>query len=445
MGDTGTTKSNAVDVDRTEGELTDAGQEDIVVDLPYVGLTARLLRQLDVDADPDLERVSPALGLGVVVVRDIKQVADRVEIDTPERLKLFKPRDTPKSNLDKVLVWLRQEFRRIDPEWDIPIGKCRTVQGVHGTPHIGGGGYPTAPDPTQLCAFTLGPETQPHSKVRVGLVDTRIFQHENFGDRLKFIGLGELRPVEPFNHLDLHGTFTVGLILEKAPTAEVVVKSVLRHDLAKATVWDVASVLTEFLDQNVELVVLPLLCFTADMKPPLVLQRAVTLLVRHGISVIAAAGNHGENPPQDGKPTNTWKGYPAACAGATSVGATDTKGEFQATFSPKRADSWIQLAGPGIDVVSTSVTGEIEYVEIEGIPKPDDWHPKFTGYAMWSGSSFATATVGGAIAAKLIAAQAEGVEKSAADVIEELKGTSPDENGGIGWYGSLKPPPVRVS
>lgn len=436
MPETGTTKPDStepkpVELDRTEGELTDEGPEDIVVDLPYVEFVARMIRDVGVDADPDAERMSPALGLGVVVVQDIKMLADKIDPMSEERIKILAPNATPKTNLDKALLWIRQEFRFIDRKFDIPVGKNRTTQGVHGTPHIGGGGYPEAVRKAAAPELELLPKT-----VKIGLIDTQVYPHDEFEDRPTVIGDGELPRVGPFNHLDIHGTFTVGLILKQAPGADVIVKAVLRHDNAKATVWDVAEAMTEFIDQGVKVLILPLVCFTADGLAPLALQRAVTLLRHCGIAVIAAAGNHGQNPGlRDGEPTNTWPGFPAACDGATAVGATDASGGFKAAFNPQEA-SWISLAGPGIDVTSTSVTGRIEYVKIQGIKAPPEWHPTFKGWARWSGTSFATATVGAAIAAK---ADKEG--RSPFEVIEELKTQSPAENGGIGRYEGLQPPP----
>lgn len=420
---------------KTERKQPERGQEDIVVDLSYVELVARLIRARGVDADPDVDRTSPALGLGVVVVQDIEALAGAIEIDIRDTTRKPQPNRPPKTNLEKVLVWLRQEFHRADPENTIEVGKNRTVQGVHGTPHIGGDSYPLKADEPERSSYAAL-----KSPVRVGLIDTRVYRHENFGDRLKIVGLGELPHVEPFNHVEIHGTFTAGLILKEAPGAEVVVKAVLRQELAKATAWDVAAAMAEFIDLDVDLLVLPLVCFTEDDDPPLALQRAVTLLRRYGIPSIAAAGNHGNNedpnPEPDGKPKNTWRGFPAACAGAIAVGASDTDGTVRANFNPKEAESWITLAGPGVDVVSTSVNGEIAYVPIPGNPLPKDEHPVFEGGAIWKGTSFATATVGGVVAAQLAAKLANG-GGSAFEIIAKLE-TEPPMGSGIGKYGDLK-------
>jgi membrane-anchored mycosin MYCP len=435
-----TTNATVPELGKTDGEQDDRGQEDIVVDLPYVELVARLISGKGVDAAPDTERMSPTLGLGVVVVQDIKAMADLIEVDLRDENRKPQPDNPPETNLDKVLVWLRQEFYRADPENTIEVGKNRTVQGVHGTPHIGGDTYPLK---------AAEPADENHAldekPVRVGLIDTRVYRHENFRDRLKIVGRGELPPVKPFNHLDIHGTFTVGLILKQAPGAQVVLKAVLRHELAKATAWDVASAMADFIGLKVSLLVLPLVCFTEDGKPPLALQRAVTLLRRYGIPSIAAAGNHGKSVTPDGKPANAWPGFPAACEGAFAVGAGDAGGNYRADFNPHKDEGplpWITLAGPGIGVESTSVDGEIAYVAIPGNRLPEDQHPVFEGGATWDGTSFATATVGGEIAAKL--ANGEG---PVFEIIEKLQTQSPagNDNHGVGGYGHLASPPASAA
>jgi membrane-anchored mycosin MYCP len=441
MPENTTTNVTVPELDKTDGERDDRGQEDIVVDLPYVELVARLIRDQKVGADPDMARMSPALGLGVVVVQDIKALADAIASKDPEGTRKPRPNKPPKTNLDKVLVWLRQEFHSIDQDNKIEVGKNRTVQGVHGTPHIGGDTYPLKADKPERNSSGLL-----DAPVRVGLIDTQIYRHENFSDQLKIVGRGELSPVEPFNHLNLHATFTVGLILKEAPGAEVVLKAVLRHDLAKATAWDVAAAMAEFIALKVDLLVLPLVCFTKDGDPPLALERAVTLLRRYGIPSIAAAGNHGNDKNFEDKPTNAWRGFPAACPGAFGVGAGDANGKFKAAFNPRQdeADPWITLAGPGIDVKSTSVHGEIAYVPIPDNPLPEDEHPDFEGGATWDGTSFATASVGGEIAARLateLAAEPPEKRKSVFKIIQELQAQPTEGNGGIGMYSALKPPP----
>lgn len=435
MTKNGETRADTIDLDRTEGEMTDSGQEDIVVELPYVELVARCIRDFKVAADPDWERMSPALGLGVVVVQDIKKLADALDPLISSERQEPHPKTPPKTNLDKALVGLRQVFYAAHDEWVPVMGKNRTVRGVHGTPHIGGGGYPKA-----LGEVETVPELQLQKPptVKVGLIDTPVYRHEEFHDRVKIIGRGELHPRECtkhkacFKHLDIHATFSVGLILKEAPAAEVIVRAVLRHDDAKATAWDVAEAMAAFIDDGVSLVVLPLVCFTADGQAPLALQRAVDLLTRYGIAVVAAAGNHGESLRQDGKPTNTWRGFPAACPGAFSVGAADEDGKTRAAYNPKRG-SWIKLAGPGTEVVSTSVDGWLEYMTVDGYPPP----PRDTalkGHVRWSGTSFATATVGGAIAARITQ------DRSVFAVIDDLERQDPKSHGGIGRYEDLTPP-----
>jgi hypothetical protein len=68
----------------------------------------------------------------------------------------------------------------------------------------------------------------------------------------------------------------------------------------------------------------------------------------HGALVVAAAGNSGTGASY----------FPAACPGAVAVSATDANGDF-ASFST--FGSQVDLAAPGVDVISTSNDGSYNY------------------------------------------------------------------------------------
>jgi subtilisin family serine protease len=75
---------------------------------------------------------------------------------------------------------------------------------------------------------------------------------------------------------------------------------------------------------------------------------AVNYADSRGALVVAAAGNSG---------TGT-RYFPAACPGAVAVSATDSNGDFAyfSTFGPQ-----VDLAAPGVDVISTSNDGSYDY------------------------------------------------------------------------------------
>jgi hypothetical protein len=79
-------------------------------------------------------------------------------------------------------------------------------------------------------------------------------------------------------------------------------------------------------------------------------------------------------------------------------------------------------------VVSTYLVGRVLFSQLPGLPPPPA-DATFNGYAKWSGTSFATATVTGQIA-RIMA----DTGKPALDAVAQLRASDPQRNGGIGWY-----------
>ena len=80
-------------------------------------------------------------------------------------------------------------------------------------------------------------------------------------------------------------------------------------------------------------------------------------------------------------------------------------------------------------MVSTYLSGKVLFGEqLPGLPLPPADTP-FKGYAVWSGTSFATAAVAGDVARIM-----SDSGKTALDAVDELRATNPQRNGGIGWY-----------
>jgi subtilisin family serine protease len=163
------------------------------------------------------------------------------------------------------------------------------------------------------------------------------------------------------------------VVLERAPNANLIVDHVLNEGDIATSSWRVATKMARFAEAGVTVLNISFGAATDDDKPPLVLKRAVEVLNRHGVVVVAAAGNHGPAA----KPI-----WPAALhedgANVVAVGAgkPDDTGRFvSAAFSPDA--SWVDLIAPGDDICSTY---------------------KASGYATWSGTSFAAAAVTGTVA-----------------------------------------------
>jgi subtilisin family serine protease len=284
----------------------------------------------------------------------------------------------PTLDLDVLMYDLRTRFARdlgfvpvMDKNADTVIGLPQH-KGIADPLRVDG------PEPVSSAA-----ETDGHG-VRVGVVDTALMGHPSFpadlvsGDEFQTTVPGTDLPALPPRVLAAHATFVVGLIRFQAPAARILVRAGLRADRDQSTVWQVSRKIAELRDQHLDLLNLSLGVADDDDAPPIALQRAIDRL-GPDVLVLAAAGNRGGF---SSAPKHIW---PAAMTDVIAVGATD------AFFST--TGSWVDCFAEGVQVTSTFPTSAVELSD----------HVKSfeNGRARWSGTSFATATVTGAIAARM--------------------------------------------
>jgi subtilisin family serine protease len=126
--------------------------------------------------------------------------------------------------------------------------------------------------------------------------------------------------------------------------------------------------------------------YTHDDMPPPAFEAFLAKRDPESI-LVAAAGNNSQGRPF----------WPAAFKHVIAVGAVDNRnGQLQrAPFS--NFGSWVDCCAPGVEIRSTYVTGEWR---LEA-PGSDGSMEKLTGWACWSGTSFATPHVTAAIAARM--------------------------------------------
>jgi type VII secretion-associated serine protease mycosin len=131
------------------------------------------------------------------------------------------------------------------------------------------------------------------------------------------------------------------------------------------------------------------------------LMDAINYALSKDVVVVAAMGNEGANAQE----------YPAGYPGVIAVGATDSSDEI-ASFS--NFGSWISVAAPGEDILSTLPMRNVYVTETEG---------KDTGYDVMDGTSMAAPYVAGLAALvrsqnpRMTAAQVKlRIEKSADDL-----------------------------
>jgi len=377
---------------------------EIVVDQDHVRLVGNELTNFGVAVTE--EEVDSRLGLGRLTLTGAAVSADEATSDpgisdvvrsywTKALESIVAGGGPPPTNLDVCLSALRSRFADEYGGWIPTMGKNRDISDIEGLPYISGGGASKVPELSS--APTLGRAGSPEGAgVRVGIADTPIFPHPQLAGRYKNLG-EEFHPDDEVRPAAGHATFIAGLVLQRAPGASLLVRSVLDRR-ALGTSWGVATSLMCFLDEENRVDVIPLAfgTYARDGRPPLVLARAVERLAPHTV-VLAAAGNHGEEEPPElaepGQLTNRTVVYPGGNDGVYAVAAAETNGKL-ASFSPPLLP-WFQLSAPGVNVQSLYLYGPV-------LTNPYEQAPYFTGSACWSGSSFAVATVAGEIAKRTV-------------------------------------------
>jgi subtilisin family serine protease len=218
--------------------------------------------------------------------------------------------------------------------------------------------------------------------VVVGVVDTTLLSHSSFPPDL--VTGNEVTPdaepdASPLPVLAAHATFVVGLIRAQAPAAKILVRAGLEGDRDTSTVWHVARKIAELRDQHLDILNLSLGVADNDDAPPVALSRAIDRL-GPDVLVVAAAGNRKEEKPP---PAQIW---PAAMTDVVAVGAAG------AVWS--MTGRWVDCVAEGENVTSTFPITPVRLLE-GGVAFFEN------GLATWNGTSFATATVSGAVAARM--------------------------------------------
>jgi len=298
-------------------------------------------------------------------------------------------------DLDRFLWALRKLFAAEYAGWTPTLGKNRLVGNVGGGGRISHGG---GNNPSQAAA-PVTPLLHPEAaslRTTVGIVDTAVAgQPALVGGWVG--GSADVLAERPqYPAVAGHGTFVTGLVRKTAPGCVVKVRKVLDPDTGEADAWTVANEIVALGRTGLDVLNLSLVCYTEDGQPPLVLASAIDRLDPH-VVVVAAAGNHGDfgdDPNERRKPA-----WPAALDDVIAVGAARQDGT-RPSFTPANVP-WIDVCAPGVAVVSTYLTGQVEL----NLSDPPSETEEFEGWAEWDGSSFAAALVSGAIAARTDACQ----------------------------------------
>jgi membrane-anchored mycosin MYCP len=385
--------------------------DQLVVALADLDLLAATLGRLGVG----IGRIHPDTRLGLALIPGLTDIPSGVEalgrnpaveqgLAAYVQDRASQPGAPAWTQLDLLLKGLRIQFDRQYQNWLPMIGKNHVIAQIAGSPHIGGGSVGD-PLPTQEGLEPRDRGAAGGRGVRVGLLDTRIYPAQWLAGGYFAMPADLISPSGDLKATQAHGTAVASRILNRAPAAEIHLTCVL-NDYATGDTWAAANAMAGLASAGLDVVNLSFgEYFTDDGNPPLALAAAAKLLCS-GSVVVAAAGNHGnvsalgpDLVPQ-GLEENS-PSYPAALPDVVAVGALDANGK-PADFSPKRAP-WISLMAPGVDLTVAFLSGNvlIQHKNIHGKIISSRTEP-FTGWARYSGTSFAAAIVSGEIAARTI-------------------------------------------
>lgn len=207
-----------------------------------------------------------------------------------------------------------------------------------------------------------------------------------------------------------HGTFICGLVARVAPDLLIDPERVLDP----AGWGDDVSVALGLAQQKSPVVNLSLGGYTEDDRPPLAIERALRALGRE-VVVVAAAGNNASDRPF----------WPAAFKRVIAVAAVDTSVDPPRPAKFSNFGWWVDMCAPGVELRSTFVRGASR-------TDPSSPVEEFSGWACWSGTSFAAPLVAAAIAGE-VAASGTPARRVAAQMLAGLDTRPGAEDYGV-WY-----------
>ncbi|WP_158847757.1 S8 family peptidase [Saccharothrix deserti] len=269
-------------------------------------------------------------------------------------------------------------------------------------------------------SFPEPPPIGPGERVKVGVVDTGIVQrngepHPYIKGRVVY-GPDDVDAVAkdvdgyPTGSAG-HGTFVTGLIVREAPNAVVHMKGVVDKSSGQVEDLAVADAIDSLRAEGVELINLSFSGSTWEDVPPKAIENAL-LRLDSSVVVVCAAGNRGTSgvlyPAGIRLRKEPEKGVEPALVIAVGAAVEERATPEVAAFSGH--GPWVSAYAGGVDVIGP-------YFET-GYPEG------YNGWAIWSGTSFAAATLTGWIAARVDAGRSA---RAVADELITNKETRPAE------------------
>ncbi|MFT3969126.1 MAG: hypothetical protein QM695_02330 [Micropruina sp.] len=310
--------------------------------------------------------------------------------------------------LDGLLAEVRRRIAAIYGGWVPPLGKDREANTTlammrGGNPKPTSILAPTEPTPEEVAQLeTTSPAPAAVGAVRVGQVDTTLTDWTATAPGLMA--------------WQGHARFVRDIVEATAPGVVVETESALKAPDGTGTTWDVATAIAKLAAAGVDILLLPLACFTTDGQIPLLLERAIAA-VPESTLVIAAAGNQTLDPGWSALGRGpTSPAWPAAHPRVKAVGGNPPDLEPLAASVP--IPPWLDAITTKIDFVGKFFTADVmvgEPTELdiphadkddaENKDKGEEDKPvvKFKGSAKWRGTSFCAAHAAGLVAARMLA------------------------------------------
>lgn len=362
----------------------------------------RLARLLE--RHPELQAVSGGSPTGAIIRRDqlLVPAAAVSRVESTVAHWLARRHDLADLGVARLTLRRGADVTELVSSTRSPDGRplAAPVHLFRGEPHYEGGPA-DAPQPAPAPGDRVRPSRRrpPAARQHVAVLDTGLAAHRWF-PKGSWTALSD--PVDDIldenndYFLDAqagHGTFVAGVIRHHAPEADLLVGRVLGSD----GVCDEIDLLRALrglraharrTGTRIDVLNLSLGAYTWDDQPPEEVTRALVDLGPATV-VVAAAGNAGQSRPF----------WPAACDPVVAVGSLDATGTRAATFS--NHGPWVDAWAIGEGVTSSFVTFDGAKGQVAGVD-PDE----FTGYARWSGTSFAAPRVAAEIVARAAAEEA---------------------------------------
>jgi subtilisin family serine protease len=259
------------------------------------------------------------------------------------------------------------------------------------------------PVPAAAIAAPHAGSVAPSREVRLAILDTGISPHPWFTSESWYSACGpevqEVPDADDDDRLDSvagHGTFIAGVVAQHAPAASLIIGKIIAGDGVTDELRLLRGLarLRAHAHQHkapVDVISLSLGCYTHDDKPSPLLEHGLNSF-GHETVVVACAGNFSSDRPY----------WPAAMKRVVAVASLDATGTDRAEFS--NYGWWVDACTVGQDVVSS-------FFSFDGTVGSSPTAEDFTGYAKWSGTSFAAPRVAAAVAAR---AAAHGIPAAAA-------------------------------